>query len=352
MKEIEKLKSISANPSAFRSNYEFNDLKVKLEYGDDFFFEIIEESNLGEDKIPLLKFWMCSVFFDENMKTLIDGIKERIDHDMSSPFAPTYKTEYLKTIFKDVMELYANFSSLDKEFGGLNQKEFEDIFKSFSQYLLFKRTDRYSGQVLVNDMFNYSLNFLKLDPKENIQKISSLSKNNILALACKGAALDMLFLNHFVVNSYPRYFDTKEMERLLKKLNKGVEQDIKAKRGRPQKNNKTETLEDIWNSDNRSFESILEMLLQPRGILDNKNGFVKNVDGKNVWIPEPIGCHVKYIQGFLFFCQNKGYVNLKGYSSREIQGVFERTFNLSVNNKSMIFKNILEIEEMYYRHFW
>jgi hypothetical protein len=352
MKEIEKLKSISTDPSLFRSKYEFNDLKVQREYGDDFFFKIIEESKLGDDKIPLLKFWMCSAFFDENIKSLIDGIKERIDHDMSSPFAPTYKTEYLKTIFKDVMELYANFSSLGKEFGGLNQKEFEEIFKSFLKFLLFKRTDQYSGQALVKDMFNYSLNFLKLDPKENIQYISSFSKKNILALVCNGIAIDMLFLNHFIVNSYPQYFDTKEMERLLKKLNKGDEKEIKLKRGRPKIIDKMESLADLWNSEKRSFESIEEMLIQPRVIFNNKNGFVKKVDGKNVWIAEPFGCHVKYIQGFLCFCHKNGFIDLKDFSRRKIQSIFKETFNLKVNEKDMFSENILKIEEEYIRQFW
>jgi hypothetical protein len=352
MKEIEELKSISIDNSAFRGKYEFNDLRVQREYGDDFFFEIIEDLNCGEEKITLLKFWMCNVFFDENMKSLIDSIKERIDRDMGSPFAPTYKTEYLKTIFKDVMELHVKFISLGKEFGRINQKKYAEIFKSFSPFLIFERTDQYSGQALVEDMFNYALKILKLDPKENLQHIISLSKNNILALACDGVAIDMLYLNHFIVNTYPKYLDEKEVDRLLKKIYNGIEVDIKVKRGRPKKINNTETLQDIWNSDKRSFESILDMLLQPRAIFDNKNGFVKNVDGKNVWISEPTGCHVKYIQGFLFFCHKEKFINLEKYSSRTLQSIFEKTFSLFVNNKSMISKNILEVEEMYYRHFW
>jgi hypothetical protein len=353
MKEIQELKTLSLDPIAFRRAYEFNDLKVQKDYGDEYFDELITELSWRQETKSILKLWMCISYFDEYVEKLINRIKDRIDNDMSSPSAPTYKTEYLKSIFKEIFQLYNDFSSLGSQFGRLKHNDSQALFKSiFTQLTNFKQTDEFSGQMMVKDMFNYTQQLLKMDNKGFFDQLKGCSVSNLLAIACDGVAINMLYLNKFILNVYSKYLDKKEVERLLKKIFQGAEVVPISKRGRPQKTESNQTLIDIWNNEKRSFESVVQMLLEPRSILDYKKGFIVKEDSRLIWQKEPAGCHVKYIQGFLLFCHKEGFINLEKYSSRTLQGIFERTFTLSVNNKSMFSKNILAVEEMYYRHFW
>ncbi len=353
MKEIQELKILSIDTTAFRRGYEFQDIKIHKDYGNDYFDELIKELSWERENIQTLKLWMCRTYFNEYVETLINRIKDRIDADMSSPTAPTYKTEYVKSTFKEIFQLYNNFMSLGNQYGRLNQKDKVALMQSiFQQLPIFKQTDQFSGQSMVNDMFNYSQQLLKYDGKSFFEQLKGYSASNILAMACDGVATDMLLLNKFILNTYSQYLDKKELERFLKKLFQGTEVVSISKRGRPKNTESDQKLSDIWNNEKRSFESVVQMLLEPRPILDNDKGFIVKEGGRLIWQREPSGCHVKYIQGFFSFCHKQKFINLENYSSRALQSIFERTFELSVNNKSMISKNILQVEDMYYRQFW
>jgi hypothetical protein len=352
MKEIQELKILSIDTTAFRRGYEFQDIKIHKDYGDDYLDELITELSWERENIQTLKLWMCRTYFNEYVETLINRIKDRIDNDMSFPTAPTYKTEYVKSTFKEIFQLYNNFMSLGNQYGRLNQKDKEVLIQSiFQQLPIFKQTDQFSGQSMVNDMFNYSQQLLKYDGKSFFEQLKGCSASNILAMACDGVATDMLLLNKFILNTCSQYLDKKELERFLKKLFQGTEVVSISKRGRPKKTESNQKLSDIWNNEKRSFESVVQMLLEPRPILDNKKGFIIKNEDRLIWQREPARHYVKYVQGFLLFCHKHKFIDVEKYSSRDLQKVFERTFSIRVNNKSLISKNILEIEEMYYRHF-
>ena len=353
MKEIERLKSFSTNLLLFRKEYEFKDIRVKKEYGDAHFDELVQELNWGVEEIPKLKFWFCLEFFKKSIDVSVEKIMSKVYDNMDQPFSTTHKSEFLKSLITDFITLYYNFSSLGNKFGraeNVSDGSFENSL--LGKIPMINLTSLYSANDFVNDIFNYTLKISKIDFTDFINHLRRLSIGNVLAFACDLVALDMLYLICELIKDYPKFLAEKDVLRIIKKLDKGIVENTVVLRGRPKKTEKNETLKELWKSENRSFESAMDMLIQPRTIFDNRYGFVINDNDKLKWVPEPSGCHVKYIQGFLLFCQNKGFLDLKGYSSRDLQNIFIRTFHLNVNNKSMIFKNILAVEDMYIRQFW
>ncbi len=354
MKEIHDLKALSMDPNSLRRKYELQDLKVQKDYGDDYFEELITQLNWGKETLPILELWMYSSYFDEYIENLINQIKDRIDNAMNFPSAPSYKTEYLTSTVKEIIQLNIDFYSLGTQFGRASQTQRIAIqYSSLKQFPIFDSTNKFSGKAMVKDAYNFTLNFLRSDGKEFFDQFKNFSVNNLLALLCDGIGDKMLCLIDFVAKTYPKHYDEKDLMRFLKKMPNAQTKEVEiSKRGRPQKKESKETLSDIWDNKKRSFDSVVSMLIEPRPIFDNERGFIIKENDRLIWLKEPASCHVKYIQGFLLFCHKEKNIDLEKYSSRALQSIFQRTFSLSVNNKSMISKNILQVKEMYYRQFW
>lgn len=352
MKEIDELKNFSITTSAFRIKYGLYDPKLQKEYGDEFFESIIKDLDYDKETISILKLWICTQYFDAYLKKIIDRIKERIDDNMSSPSAPTYKTENLTSTIKEIIQLNINFTSLETQFGRVSRVKHGALVKSsFEKIGISDGNVKFTGRSILEVFYNFFVKFQKSDGRDLLNHLKGLSDDNLLSELCHLTANYMLNLIDFLSRTYPKYYDEKELVKFIKKKSKGGEEITNIKRGRPTKPENTYTLRNIWNDEKRSFENVVEMLLKPNVILDSENGFLVKDNEKLIWQAIPSGCHVKYIQGFLLFCHKNKFIKLEEYTSRSLQSIFEKTFHLRVNNKSMISKNILEIEEKYCRPF-
>ena len=204
---------------------------------------------------------------------------------------------------------------------------------------------------MIKDSYNYALKLFNTDFSDFICEIRKLSKGNILALTCDSVSVEILSLIDFLMKAFPKYISEKEVERIIKKMDQGINVNEVVKRGRPIKVEEDLTIQDIWKSEKYNFEDIVALLIHPKEILD-EGSFVIKEDDKYIWQKVPFGFHVKYIQGFLFFCHDKGFIDLKQYSRRDIQKMFEKTFQLKVNEKDMFSENILKVEKKYHHVFW
>jgi hypothetical protein len=351
MKEIDDLKKISTNCDSFRGEYEFYDLKVKKEYGDDYFAELVQELNWSEDDIEILKFWYCLIFFDEKIKLRISSIEDKIETTINQPFSTTQKNEFLKNTISDCINLSLDFTKLGNQFQRSPLVNFESIAKEFIEKLpIFVRTSKFSGNALAEDMCNYALKLLNVDFSFSTNQFRTLSKENILAFACDSVSGSIIVLIDLIMSSYPNHINEKDFARILKNTEKGIEPPKIRRRGRPTKQTTDKTLKDIWKIEGSSYDDALKKLLNIQ-IPEEESGiaFVIQEEDKYRWQKKPFGSHAKYIQGFLLKCHEKGQINLDDneISSRELQKIFENTFQLKVNEKSFVAKNILKVDRKY-----
>ena len=356
MKEISKLKSISINCDLFRREYEFNDIKVKKEYGDDYFAELVQELKWSDDDIGILKFWCCMEFFQEKIKFLITNIENEIENNLSGPCSTTQKNEYLKNTISECITLYLDFSKLGNQFQRSKYLNLDSIeHPIFAKLPIFCSTSKFSGNALVKDMYNYAIKLLSVDFSFFTTQIRTLSKENILAFACDSVSVSITVLIDLIISSYPKYINDKDIARILKNTEKGKEPAEVRRRGRPTKQITDKTLKDIWKIEGSSYDDVLKNLLEAQ-IPEEESGstFVIKEEDKYRWQKKPSGSHAKYIQGFLQFCHIKKQINLEDneISSRELQKIFENTFQLKVNEKSFVPKNILKVDKIFLHPFF
>ena len=323
MKEIEVLKSFSTDLKSFRFKYEFNDLKVNKEYNEEYFNQIKLDLDLSEDEINKLKFLLCLVYFIEKNEILIETIKDKVDESLSQPFSTTQKYENLKTIIEECISISSDFISLQNQFGLSTVLNLDYLVLLIHRELpSLELTRSFSGLDLVQDIYKYSLKILDLKISGIDSLLKSISKDNILAFACETVSVELIALVDYFKKAHPNLINEKDINRIVKRIKERKSPPIPLKRGRPSNPIENRTIQDIWISEEYTFQDVLKVLKKERPFLDENLSFVIEINNELVWQKTPKNDFSKCIQGFLKFCKDKQLIELKSISSIKLQTIF------------------------------